>query len=343
MRHLLNTLYVITPQNRLSLDGGNVVVSNHDQEIAKIPLHTLESIVCFSYYGATPMLMGACAEKGIDLSFFSPNGRFLARTVGEERGNVLLRMDQYRISDSKEKSCLYARNMIVGKVYNARKVLERSRRDHSLRIPEEEVRRTSRQHEEAMSVLRDSIDLDSLRGVEGVCAKAYFDFFNNLILQQKDEFTFDGRTKRPPMDRVNAMLSFAYSLLANQCASALQSVGLDPYVGFLHRPKPGRISLALDLMEEVRPVLADRFVLTCINQRKIRAEHFSIQESGAVLLNEDGRRIFLKSWQERNQEQIQHPFLNQKLEWGLVPYAQALLLARTIRGDLDAYPPFFWK
>lgn len=343
MRHLLNTLYVTSPESKLNLNGGNVVVSRNNEIIARIPLHTLESIVCFSYSGATPLLMGACAEAGIDLSFYSPHGRFLARMVGEERGNVLLRMAQYRIADSVEESCSYARNMVLGKVYNGRKVIERSRRDHSMRIPIEKAERISEQLAESLKKIRSCSNLDRLRGIEGESAQRYFDFFDDLILQQKQEFAYTGRSRRPPLDRINALLSFVYSLLAGESAAALQSVGLDPYVGFLHRPKPGRKSLALDLMEEFRPVIADRFALTCVNQKMIQKDHFNIQESGAVYLNDTGRRIVLRSWQEKKQEQIKHPFLNEKIEWGLIPYVQALLLARTIRGDLEAYPPFFWK
>lgn len=343
MRHLLNTLYVTSPESSLNLNGANVIVSRNSKVIARIPLHTLESIVCFSYSGATPMLMGACAEAGINLSFFSPQGRFLARMVGEERGNVLLRMEQYRIADSVEESCGYARNMVFGKVYNARKVIERSRRDHSMRIPIEKAERISKQLAESLRKIRSCNNLDSLRGIEGESAQRYFDFFDDLVLQQKQEFAFKGRSRRPPLDRINALLSFVYSLLASESAAALQSVGLDPYVGFMHRPKPGRRSLALDLMEELRPAIADRFALTCVNQKMIQKDHFSIQESGAVYLNDDGRRIVLRTWQEKKQEQIKHPFLNEKIERGLIPYVQALLLARTIRGDLEAYPPFFWK
>ncbi len=343
MRHLLNTLYVTSPENRLNLDGGNVIVSRKSEVIARIPLHTLESIVCFSYSGATPMLMGACAEAGIDLSFFSPQGRFLARTVGEERGNVLLCIAQYRIADSDERSCVYARNMVLGKIYNARKVIERSRRVHSLRISTDKAEKISGQLAESLGRIRLCDNLENLRGIEGESAQRYFGFFNDLVLQQKEEFAFKGRSRRPPLDRINALLSFAYSLLAGESAAALQSVGLDPYVGFMHRAKPGRKSLALDLMEEFRPVMADRFALTCINQKMIQRDHFTIQESGAVYLNDAGRRIVLRAWQEKKQEQLRHPFLNEKVEWGLVPYIQALLLARTIRGDLEAYPPFFWK
>ena len=343
MRQLLTQLYVTSEDAYLSLDGENVVVSRQKTEIGRVPLHTLEGIVCFSRSGASPALMGKCAAKGIDLCFFSPYGQFLARTVGEERGNVLLRQTQYRISDSEALSCHYARYFILGKVYNARWVLERATRDHPQRVPVEELKRTSAQLAAALPLIEQCDDLDQLRGLEGEAAQRYFDCFDSLILQQHEAFPFVSRSRRPPLDNVNALLSFAYSLLARDCASALSSVGLDPYVGFLHRARPGRRSLALDLMEEIRAVYADRFVLSCINQKLLTAKHFQKQENGAVLLTDDGRRVFLKAWQTKKQEQITHPFLKEKLPWGLVPYVQALLLARTLRGDLELYPPFFWK
>lgn len=343
MRKFLNTLYVLNKDAYLSLEGENIVLLCNKAEIGRVPLHTLEGIVCFSYPGASPALMGKCARLGVDLSFFSPQGRFLARAVGEERGNVLLRQTQYRIADSEAESCLYARNFILGKVYNARWVLERATRDHPQRVPVEQLKQTSAQLAAALPLLETCEDLEQLRGLEGEAAQRYFDRFHALILQQKEDFVFTSRSRRPPRDNVNALLSFAYSLLANDCAAALEGVGLDPYVGFLHRARPGRRSLALDLMEELRAVYADRFVLSCINQKVVNAKQFEKQENGAVLLTEDGRRAFLHAWQLKKREVITHPFLKEKLSWGLVPYVQALLLARTLRGDLDVYPPFFWK
>lgn len=343
MRHLLNTLYVLTPENYLSLDGETVVVSQNKTEVGRFPLHTLEGIVSFTYAGASPALMGVCARRGIDLCFFSPQGRFLARTCGEARGNVLLRTEQYRIADSELQSCRYARAFVTGKVYNARWVLERATRDHPQRVPVERLKQLSGQMAAALPLIAGCEDLDQLRGLEGEAAQRYFDGFGALVLQQQADFPFTGRSRRPPLDNVNALLSFVYTLLARDCAAALESVGLDPYVGFLHRLRPGRSSLALDLMEELRAVYADRFVLSCINQRILTAEHLQKQESGAVLLTDAGRKAFLGAWQRKKKEEIKHPFLEEKLPWGLVPYAQALLLARTIRGDLDAYPPFFWK
>lgn len=343
MKQFLNTLYVLNEEAYLSLDGENVVINQGKAEIGRIPLHTLEGIVCFSYAGASPALMGNCALRGIDLSFFNPQGKFLARTVGEERGNVLLRQTQYRIAEGNLQSCLYARNFILGKVYNSRWVLERATRDHPQRVPVEQFKRTCTQLAAALPVIEGCENLEQLRGLEGEAAQRYFDRFDELILQQKDDFVFTTRSRRPPMDNINALLSFAYSLLARDCACALQSVGLDPYVGFLHRSRPGRKSLALDLMEELRAVYADRFVLSCINQKILTKKHFEKQENGAVLLTNDGRKIFLNAWQQRKREIITHPFLKEKIAWGLVPYVQALLLARTLRGDLEAYPPFFWK
>ena len=343
MRRLLNTLFVLSEDSYLSLDGENVVVLCGKIETARFPLHTLEGIFSFCYAGASPSLMGACAQRGINLCFFNPRGRFLARTTGEERGNVLLRQQQYRVSDSPVLSCRYARGFVLGKVYNGRWVLERATRDHPQRVPVEKLKNLSAQMASSLPLIEACEQPDKLLGLEGECAQCYFKGFGELILQQKPDFTFTVRSRRPPLDNSNALLSFAYTLLANDCAAALEGVGLDPYVGFLHRPRPGRTSLALDLMEELRSVIADRFVLSCINQKIITAKHLQTQENGAVLLTEDGRRAFLTAWQRKKQEVITHPFLGEKIPWGLVPQLQALLLARALRGDLNQYPPFFWK
>ena len=343
MRKLLNTLFVLTPECYLSLDGETVVVNRDKTEMARFPLHTLEGILSFTYAGASPALMGACARRGVDLVFFSPNGHFLARTVGEERGNVLLRQQQYRVADDPAMSCGYARCFLLGKVYNARWVLERATRDHPQRVPVERLKQVSAQLAAALPDLETGVTLEELNGFEGEAAQRYFSVFDSMILQQRDGFSFHGRSRRPPLDAVNALLSFAYTLLARECAAALEGVGLDPYVGFLHRSRPGRQSLALDLMEELRAVFADRLVLSCINQKIVTPKHCQRQESGAVLLTDAGRKAFLAAWQRRKQEVLTHPFLGEKIPWGLVPYVQALLLARTLRGDLEVYPPFFWK
>ncbi len=343
MRKLLNTLFVLSEGSYLSLDGENVLISKEKKQIARFPLHTLEGIISFSYAGASPALMGACAQRNVDLAFFTPHGKFLARAIGETKGNVLLRQQQFRISDDPANSCQYSKGFLLGKVYNARWVLERATRDHPQRVPVDELKKISGQLATALTNIENAETSEELRGIEGEAAKLYFSGFDNLILQQRKTFAFTRRSRRPPLDPVNALLSFAYTLLARDCAAALEGVGLDPYVGFLHRPRPGRTSLALDLMEELRSVYADRFVVTCINQKTILPKHCEKQESTAVLLTEEGRRAFLEAWQTRKQQMIQHPFLKEKIPWGLVPYVQALLLARTIRGDLERYPPFFWK
>lgn len=343
MRKLLNTLYVMTESCYLTLDGENIVIQNGDTVLGRFPLHTLENIVCFTYKGASPALMGACAERQIGMSFFSPRGAFLARVSGKEYGNVLLRKEQYRISDHEDRSVSYAKNMIVGKVYNCRWSIERTLRDHAYRVDAEKLKQISNALYEALPKIDGASLLDELRGFEGKAAEQYFSVFDDMILNQKEDFFFQTRNRRPPLDNVNAVLSFAYTVLAGECANALSSVGLDPYVGFMHGDRPGRESLALDLMEELRPVLADRFVLTLINTKALQANHFEKQKDNAVLLNEDGRKVFFNAWQNHQKEKITHPYLKEKLEWGLVPYVQALLLARTIRGDMDEYPPFLWK
>ena len=343
MRHLLNTLFVTSEDIYLSLDGENVVANRDKREVARYPLHTLSGIISFSYPGASPALMGACAQRDISLAFCTPRGRFLARACGESSGNVLLRRAQYREADDPFPCCRLARSMVFGKVYNARWSIERTRRDHGLRVDGEALAAVSVQLKDLLPQIADEASLDSLRGLEGAAATAYFGVFDQLILGEKPLFAFGTRNRRPPLDPVNALLSFAYSLLTNDCASALESVGLDAYVGFLHRDRPGRTSLALDLMEELRPCLADRFVLTLINNRVVGRSDFDFRENGTVFLSDAGRRTFLQRWQERKRETITHPYLKEKLPWGLVPYIQALLFARTLRGDLDGYPPFLWK
>lgn len=343
MRHLLNTLYVLTPENSLSLDNENVVVKRGHQELARFPLHTLESIYSFTYQGATPALMGVCVEKGISLSLYSPYGKFLARATGKERGNVLLRMNQFKISDDRTLSCKFGKNFILGKVFNEKWVLERATRDHPDRVPVPMIKEHSAYLTQLLNNIKQCDDLDTLQGLEGKAAQTYFDCFNELILQQKEEFVFYTRVRRPPTDKVNALLSFTYSILTRDCEAALEGAGLDPYMGFIHRIRPGRCSLALDLVEELRASYADRFVLYCINKKILNSNDFIVQESGAVVLCDDGRKKFFSEWQKRKQEKLTHPFLKEKICWGLVPYIQALLLARTLRGDLDEYPPFFWK
>ncbi|MCI9243872.1 MAG: type I-C CRISPR-associated endonuclease Cas1 [Lawsonibacter sp.] len=343
MKHLLNTLYILSEDIYLSLDGENVVANRDKQAIARYPLHTLQNIITFSYAGASPALMGACAQRQVGLAFCTPRGKFLARVCGEGNGNVLLRRTQYRIADDPNQCCQISRTMIFGKLFNARWSIERTRRDHGLRVDSEKLASASKQIYGLLAQAKEAAAPEELRGLEGVGASAYFGVLDEMILGDKETFAFRGRSRRPPLDAVNAMLSFAYSLLAHDCASALEGVGLDSYVGFLHRDRPGRTSLALDLMEELRPCMADRFVLTLINNRQVKAADFQYMESGAVLLTDSGRKTFLKHWQEKKKEALTHPYLGEKLPWGMIPYIQALLLARYLRGDLDAYPPFLWK
>ncbi|WP_086315444.1 CRISPR-associated endonuclease cas1 [Enterococcus sp. 7F3_DIV0205] len=343
MRKLLNTLFVTTPETYLALDGENIVIKKEDTTLGRVPLHNLESIVTTGYLGASPALMRKCAEKNIGLTFLTNTGKFGSRVTGGTTGNVTLRKKQYRLSDIEEESLAIARHFIIGKLYNQRWMLERLTRENPMRIDVERFKQISGELKNYIEDIRLIDNLESLRGIEGQAANRYFLLFDQMILQQKSDFGFYGRNRRPPLDNVNAMLSLAYTLLAQECAAALETVGLDPYVGFMHQDRPGRASLALDLMEELRGIYADRFVLTLINKKMITEKDFVKKESGAVILTDDGRRIFFQKWQEKKQEQIQHPFLGEKINWGLVPYAQALLLSRFLREDLDGYPPFLWK
>lgn len=343
MKKLLNTLYVTSENSYLGLDGENIVVYDDKKEIGRLPLHNLEGIVSFGYRGTSPALMGACADRNISLCYLSPQGRFLARVTGKTKGNVLLRQKQYEICNDESKSLAIAKNCIIGKIYNARWVLERALRDHALQIDDDRVRKASMQLKNALELVQQAESKEQLRGYEGEAASIYFGVFNELILQQKKEFNFQGRNKRPPKDNINAMLSFVYTLLTNQIASALETVGLDPYVGCLHTERPGRVSLALDMIEELRAVYADRFVISLINKKIVNSKHFSKKENGAVMMDDELRKKILLEWQNKKKETITHPFLKEKVEWGMVPYVQAMLLARYLRGDLDGYPVFLWK
>lgn len=343
MKKLLNTLYVTSADSYLALDGENVVILEKETEIGRLPLHNLEAIVSFGYHGTSPALMGACAERNVSLCYVTPQGRFLARVSGKTRGNVLLRKKQYAVSMDTTERLIIARNCITGKVYNARWVLERSVRDHSMQIDVQKVKSASNTLKNALGEIGKCENVDRLRGLEGEAASTYFRVFDEMILQQKKDFFFQGRNKRPPMDNVNVLLSFVYTLLSNSMASALETVGLDPYVGFMHTDRPGRCSLALDMMEELRAPLADRFVLTLINKKLVTGKQFQKTENGAVVMKEEARKTVLVEWQKRKKEEIVHPFLGEKVEWGLVPFVQAMLLSRYLRGDLEEYPPFLWK
>lgn len=342
VKKLLNSLFVTTRDAYLALDGENIVVKIDEQK-NRVPLHNIEAIVTSGYLGASPALMRKCAEKNIGITFLTNSGKFGSRVTGGTTGNVTLRKKQYRLSDTEAESLEIARHFIIGKLYNQRWMLERMTRENPMRIDVERFKQISGELKKYIEDIRQVGDLETLRGIEGQAANRYFLLFDQMILQQKSDFGFYGRNRRPPLDNVNAMLSLAYTLLAQECAAALETVGLDPYVGFMHQDRPGRASLALDLMEELRGIYADRFVLTLINKKMVTEKDFVKKESGAVILTDDGRRTFFQKWQEKKQEQIQHPFLGEKINWGLVPYAQALLLSRFLRDDLDGYPPFLWK
>ncbi|MCM1307910.1 MAG: type I-C CRISPR-associated endonuclease Cas1c [Butyrivibrio sp.] len=340
MKKLMNTLYVTSEDVYLGIDGESVTVKRDSEVLMRVPIHNIEAIVAFNYVGASPALMKKCAESGVSLSFFQGD-RFCARIIGKENGNVILRKTQYRYSDDDSQSLAISRNMILGKVHNQRYVLERAKRDYPLRMDCEKLGKASDLLKQSLSYIKSCASTEELRGYEGEAATVYFRVFDELILQNKADFTFNGRNKRPPLDNVNAMLSFVYSLLANECAAAAYSVGLDPYVGFLHRDRPGRQSLALDIMEELRAPVTDRFVLSLINKKEIDAKGFNKTESGAVVMEDSLRKTVIQKWQEAKKEQILHPFLQEKIPAGLLPYVQAMLLARYLRGDINAYPPFF--
>ncbi len=343
MKKLGNVLYVTVPDAYLSLEGETLVILVEEKPKTKLPLHNLESIICFTYPGVSPALMGACVERKIGLTFLTPAGRFLASVGGNIRGNVLLRKQQFIIAESESSALAIAKNMVLAKVYNQRKVIERTIRDHSLVVDQEGLSSVSAKVKESLQSVKNAESAEELMAIEGYVAKHYFSCFNAMILQQKPEFSINGRTRRPPLDRTNALISFLSVLLANETKSALEAVGLDPFVGFLHKDRPGRPSLALDLMEEFRPMLCDRLVLTLINRRQIEPSGFLTKETGAVLMDDDTRKKVLLAWQERKKQEIVHPFLKEKVAYGLLPHVQSLLLSRHIRGDLKEYPPFFME
>lgn len=340
MRKLLNTLYVTSPTANLSRDGENVIVLIDRTERFRVPIHNLEGIVCFNYTGASPSLMGLCCERKVPICFLSQSGRFLARVTGSVSGNVLLRREQYRVADSAHRSCSLSAAFVGGKILNSRSVLQRFARDHKEKAGVSQVSIAANRLWGYWERIGDLHDTDALRGLEGDAAREYYSVFGYLVTSNEPAFRFKGRSRRPPLDICNALMSFFYSLLSHDCASALETVGLDPQVGFLHADRPGRLSLALDLMEELRAYLVDRFVLTLLNNGQVSANGFVTKESGGVLMDDATRKAVLAEWQTRKLEEITHPFLEEKISVGLIPYAQALLLARYLRGDLDEYPPF---
>lgn len=345
MRRQLNTVYVTTDGAWLRLDGANLVMEVEREERARIPAHMLQGLVCLGRVQVSAPLLGYCAEHGITVSYLTANGRFLARVEGPVSGNVLLRRAQYRRTDDLRACAAVVRHLLVGKVHNQHAVLARGSRDHGEKILDrpafdhavERLRRIPRR------MMLPEIGTAELRGLEGEAAAAYFGVFNELVRTDAPLLRFSGRNRRPPKDGINALLSFLYTLLTHDCRSALETVGLDPAVGFLHRDRPGRPSLALDLAEEFRPLLGDRLALTLVNLRQITEKDFRRMDDGAVLLSESARKTVLVAYQERKREQLLHAFINEKIEIGLLPFVQSQLLARHLRGDLDAYPPFLWK
>jgi len=346
MRRLLNTLYVTTDGAYLRKDGLNVVVEVEGVERLRVPVHLLGSVAVFGHVSLSPALMGGLVEAGVCCAFFGRNGRFLARVEGPVSGNVLLRREQYRRADDPSGCVAIVRGFVTAKALNQRGVLQRALRDHGAGLADAPrdplTAAVARMQDIARRALHEA-DLDRLRGHEGEAAALYFGVFPHVLRVTDPALAFRGRSRRPPMDPVNALLSFVYTLLVHDCRGALEGVGLDPAAGFLHRMRPGRPSLALDLMEELRANLADRLVLSLLNRRELGIGDFRVMENGAVLLAEDSRRTVLTAWQDRKKEEIEHPFLKEKVPLGLLAHLQSMLLARTLRGDLDAYPPMIWR
>jgi len=338
MKKLLNTLYITRQESYLHKERETIVIKQGKNKLGQFPAISISNILCFGQVSVSPFLMGFCGEQGIGLAFYSEYGKFLARVQGKQSGNVLLRRAQYRWADNEEKSVSIARLMVAAKITNARSVLMREIRNHGenpgLSDAVSRLAVSLRRAEHAQSV-------SEAMGIEGDAAATYFGVFNDLL--RGSGFTFGGRVRRPPADPVNALLSFIYTLITHECASALQGVGLDPYVGFLHQDRPGRLSLALDLLEEFRSPWADRFVLTLINRKQIQLNDFITEASGAVRLKDDARKTLLTAWQERKQVEVMHPYLEEKVSVGLLPHCQAMLLARHIRGDTEYYPPYLVK
>jgi CRISPR-associated protein Cas1 len=343
MKQHLNTLFITTQDSYLAKAGESVLVRIEKQTKLRVPIHTLGGIVCFGRVGISPALMGICGQKGVAISMLNERGGFLAKIDGFTSGNVLLRREQYRRADDLTASAAIARPIICAKVANARSVLLRNARDYPDSPGRAAVDAAANRMAQVVEQTCRTQDLDSLRGLEGEAANVYFSTFDHLITAQKQAFSFRTRSRRPPLDPVNALLSFLYAMLGHDARAACEATGLDPQVGFLHRDRPGRAGLALDLIEELRPFLADRLALSLINRKQVQADGFTTAESGGVLMNDATRKAVLIAYQKRKQEEIIHPFLDEKVSVGLLVHLQARLLARHLRGDLDAYPAFIWK
>lgn len=345
MQSLRNTIYVTSEEAWLRKDGENLIVEVSGAERGRVPLHRIEGVVSLGRAGASPRLLAACAEAGIAVSLLDPNGRFLARVEGPRSGNVLLRRSQYRVADDPVRSVPIVRGIVAAKAANQRQVVRRALRDHAESIGAEGVAALAEAERRLTDAARRTLvaqSVDALRGIEGEAAAVYFAVFQQCVRVEDPAFAFRGRSRRPPLDRINALLSFLYAMLGHDCRSALETHGLDPQVGFLHADRPGRAGLALDLMEELRPVLADRLALSLVNRRQLAAADFVVEEAGGVRLTDEARKRVLVAWQERKRETLRHPFLDETLPLGLVAQAQAQMLARHLRGDLDGYPAFVW-
>lgn len=343
MKKLLNTLFVTTQGSYLSKEGESVLVTIEHETKLRLPIHNLASIVCFGQVSCSPPLLGLCAQRQVAVAFFSEHGRFLARVQGPVSGNVLLRREQYRRADDMERAAAVARSIVLAKIANSRTVLQRALRDRPDQQGCTEIGEAVKKLTSAIEETRKETSLDAIRGYEGDAARIYFGSFDHLITCQKGEFKFTTRTRRPPLDNINALLSFLYTLVLHDVEAALEGVGLDPAVGFLHRDRPGRPGLALDMMEEFRPFLADRLALSLVNLKQVQGKGFEQMETGAVLMDDDTRKQVLTAYQARKQEEILHPFIEERVSLGLLFHVQALLMARFLRGDLDGYPPFIWR
>jgi CRISP-associated protein Cas1 len=343
MKHHLNTLFVTTQGSYLAKEGEAVLVRVEKQTKLRVPIHTLGGIVCFGNVTCSPYLMGLCGERGVAVTLMTEKGRFLARVNGFTPGNVLLRREQFRRADDPERSAQIAAAVVAGKIANARTVLLRGIRDYPDGDGAAALQRAADGMERCLRAARGAASVEVLRGIEGESARTYFGVFDHLVTAQKGEFAFHERSRRPPLDTVNALLSFLYAILAHDVRAACEAAGLDAAVGFLHRDRPGRPGLALDLMEEFRAFLVDRLVLSLINRRQVQSSGFRRSPGGGVQMDDATRKAVLVAYQKRKQEEILHPFLGEKTTVGLLPHLQARLLARHLRGDLDGYPPFLWK
>jgi CRISPR-associated protein Cas1 len=343
MRKLLNTLYVSSQGSYLKKEGETVVVEREKQKVLQIPIHTIGDIICFGNVLCSPFLLGFCAERDVAVSFLSEYGRFLASVRGPVSGNVLLRRQQYRMADDEKATQGIAANVVSGKLANCRIVINRTIRDHAAKVNVGALRESSENISNIIERIPRATNTDRVRGLEGQAAAEYFRVFNYFIIDQKEDFVFTERSRRPPLDEINALLSFVYTLLAHDVRSALETVGLDPAVGFLHRDRPGRPGLALDLMEEFRPVIADRMVLSLINRKQLGKKGFNTAANGAVIMDDDTRKTVLTEYQNRKQDEVYHPYIEETVPIGLLFFIQANLMARYIRGDIDGYPPFFWR